>query len=248
VRSGPSAKGFPKVSEVINGQVVDVIGKVTNSEGYEYYKIIYYTEMGNGQLIENEGFVYHEALAATCNATAHEVTAFEKRFLEFQEAWNVESQPSKMYSLDENSDSQTQVFSTKAFPQANDPQGKDWCRISITVSRHEYINGELAAVETKDVLFDAENYVASLSDEDTLYSPIRMSNGGTLIDDFITFNSRTPVQNCRTQIQNGYTAPDGVTPFCSDLLRTIPLINEYDKVKAMSKAASDLITYCKTSE
>jgi Bacterial SH3 domain len=73
VRSGPSAKGFPKVAEVPNGQVVDVIEKVTNTEGYEYYKIIYYTEMGNGQLIENEGFVYHEALAATCDANIQEV-------------------------------------------------------------------------------------------------------------------------------------------------------------------------------
>lgn len=75
VRRGPSAKSYDKVSELLNGQDVTVIDRITNPDGYDYYEIVYTDEVGAGQLYDFVGYVYHEALAERCDADFNEVMA-----------------------------------------------------------------------------------------------------------------------------------------------------------------------------
>jgi hypothetical protein len=75
VREGPSSRDYKVVSELLNGQHVDVLDRVQNSGGYDYYKIVYHTALSNGRLYENIGYVYHAALANTCEANFKDVVA-----------------------------------------------------------------------------------------------------------------------------------------------------------------------------
>jgi len=75
VRKGPSAKDYPKIGEIINGQDVEIIRRVTNSGGYDYYEIKFTAALSNGKLFESTGFVYHENLSKTCNKTVAEAVS-----------------------------------------------------------------------------------------------------------------------------------------------------------------------------
>ena len=75
VRAGPSASQFDQVHQFYNGQPVSVIDRVTNEDGYDYYRVVYPLELGAGRLYDKIGFVYHEALSMRCDADFDAVVA-----------------------------------------------------------------------------------------------------------------------------------------------------------------------------
>lgn len=75
VRKGPSAKDYPKIGQVLNGEQVEVLRRITNSGGYDYYEIKFTAALANGRLFETTGYVYHEALSKTCGTTTDQAVA-----------------------------------------------------------------------------------------------------------------------------------------------------------------------------
>lgn len=64
IRRGPSAKNFPVLDSVENGQQVIVLREVTNSEGYLYLEVEFSKPTYQDTVI---GYVYHEAVGQACN-------------------------------------------------------------------------------------------------------------------------------------------------------------------------------------
>ena len=64
IRKGPSAKNFPKLESVRNGQKITVLREVVNPDGYLYYEIEFGLPHYQDTVI---GYVYHEAVAKNCN-------------------------------------------------------------------------------------------------------------------------------------------------------------------------------------
>jgi hypothetical protein len=80
IREGPSAGEFPIVGQLLNGQEVAVLGRIENAKGFNYYKIVYFVELGGGSLYEKEGYVYHAALAETCNIDINKAVQKNTKF------------------------------------------------------------------------------------------------------------------------------------------------------------------------
>ena len=74
-RAGTSASQFDQVHQFYNGQPVSVIDRVTNEDGYDYYRFVYPLELGAERLYDKIGFVYHEALWMRCDADFDAVVA-----------------------------------------------------------------------------------------------------------------------------------------------------------------------------
>ncbi len=64
VRKGPSAKTFEKIATLMNGTLVEIVNRVTNSEGYDWVKVIFKDEQGE----ERVGFISSGAIAKQCDS------------------------------------------------------------------------------------------------------------------------------------------------------------------------------------
>lgn len=72
IRKGPSARDYGIAGKLKNGRRITIVKRVTNADGYPYYKI-YFTHPSTGK--KTLGYVYHEAVKKYCGSAPKQAAA-----------------------------------------------------------------------------------------------------------------------------------------------------------------------------